>query len=702
MNVLKSQILTLAVLILMVVPAAADDFDKIVERYRELLLAQPPPIARNPKLLRDRSQVEDWQSRYSSQRTRMERWMAALSTNGSWPDIDYTNQDRAFWKTSQHLDRVRIMAWALADAKDPLYRNGKLEAAALRALDYWLAKRFQNPNWWWNRIGVPMAMRDVIVLLDDRLSAGERVSALDVLGQCGTPKPADGANTIWIADLALQRSALMRDAPLVEAASRLINGEIHISTGEGIQPDYSFHQHSTRLQQFSYGRSYLTVAARLAWQLNGTRWAVPREKVEHLADFVLRGCQWMCRGIYTVPPTLDRAVSRPDALAQADLRVPLRQLREVLPDRARELDEFLAQQNGRGQPLVGVRTFPRSDFAVYHRPSFSFFVKMLSDRTLPAEVGLNGENLTGALLDCGSYYLLRDGLEYFNLAPVWDWNLLPGVTYAEGAGTLQRQAVAGAISDGKSCAAAMDCCFGVTNKHFLTTKKFWACRGDIVVALIADLDAPDLQAPVRTAFDQCLLRGDVAISDGTGAPQILPEGDHENLVLKWVHHAGFAYAPLGGLKVSIRTGPVSGSWHSINSGLSAQRVTAAVFLAVLEHGSKPVAQNSGFVIAACSIPGAEKLFQNPSWHVLRNDSQTQAVRFDDGTLMAAFRQRGEIVSEGQSVVGVDRACLLLLQRNHISISDPTQSGGAVNVRVGGKSPRTIELPQNGETVESAL
>ena len=684
----------------MAVPAAADDFDTIVERYRELLLAQPPP--ENVKPLRGQSEAEGQPARYSFEQTEAERWMATLSTNGAWPDIDYANRDSANWKTSQHLDRVRIMARALVDPQNPLYGNAKLQAATLRALAYWLANRFQNPNWWWNQIGVPMVMRDILVLLDGRLSVGEQAGALAVLGQCGTPKPADGANTIWIADLALQRGALTRDEPLVEAASHIINGEIRISTGQGIQPDYSFHQHAARLQQFSYGRDYLAVATRLAWQLRGTRWAVPRKKAELLADFALRGCQWMCRGIYTVPPTLDRATSRPDALAQADLRTPLQQLRELLPDRARALDAFLARQNGGGEPLVGARVFPQSDLVAYQRPAFSFFLKTLSDRTQPAEVGLNGENLKGALLDCGSHFLLRDGLEYFNLAPVWDWNLVPGVTCAEGAGAPQRQVFAGAVGDGISCAAAMGDCFVEANKPLLTAKKFWACHGDIIVALIADLNAQDLPMPVRTALDQCLLRGKVTVSDGTSAPRIFPENDHGNLSLKWVHHAGFAYAPLGGLKVSIRTGPVSGSWHSINRSLSAQPVTAPVFLAVLEHGARPMAQNSGFVVAACSTAGAEKLFESPSWRVLRNDAQIQAVQFADGTLMAAFRQPGEIIGAGGPVVGVDRPCLLLLRQNHLAISDPTHTGGAVRVRIGGKSSPAIDLPSDGETLESAL
>lgn len=661
--------------------AAPDDFSVIVERYHQILL---------------RELSEQRTSRVGREQPNVDGWMASLGPDGAWPDIDYANKDRSHWKTSLHLNRTRLMAQALANPNDPLHGNAKLEAATLRSLDYWLAKRFKNPNWWHNQIGVPMAARDIIVLLGDKLAGKRRVAALELLDQAGRTKNGNGANTLWIAELGLQHGAIIRDARLVTDSRRVISNEIEITTGEGIQPDYSFHQHGPKLQQFAYGRAYFMNAVRVAWQLRETKWAIPLEKIQALADFALRGCQWMCRGLYTVPSTVDRSVSRPEALAWADLRSPLQQLRELLPDRARELDEFIARQNGEHEPLVGARVFPRSDFAAYHRPAFSCFVKTLSDRTLLTDVGLNSEHLKGALQNCGDHYLLRNGLEYFNLAPVWNWNLLPGVTYGEGAGQPQRQAFVGAVGDGQSCVSAMDYCFGTKDRPSLRARKLWACHGDVVVALIGNLDAPDVHQPVCTALDQCLLRDAVTISDEHGV-QPMVSSHRENIAVNWVHHSGLAYAPLGGLKISVRAEQVTGSWKSINDGLSPEPVTAPVFLATLEHGVSPSAQNSGFIIASCSVPQAEKLFQIPSWRVLRNDSQAQAVKFNDGTLMAAFFQPGEVVAEGQSLVRVDKPCILILQQDRLAVTDPTHQGGELNLRAGGKLLK-MNLPGGGAIV----
>jgi len=660
---------------------AGDDFSVIVERYRQILLLESP---------------EHRASRAGRERPDVGRWLASLGPDGAWPDIDYADKRRSSWKTSLHLNRTRLMARALADSNHPLHGNHELEAVTLRALDYWLAKRFRNPNWWHNQIGVPMAARDIIVLLGDKLAGKRRAAALELLGQAGRTKNGGAANTLWIAELGLQRGALTRDARLVGESSRVISDEIKITTGEGIQADYSFHQHASRLQQFAYGRAFFINAVRVAWQLRGTKWEIPQRRIEDLADFALRGCQWMCRGIYTVPSTLDRSASRRDAFAWADLRGSLRLLREFLPDRARALDEFVARQDGWHEPLVGARVFPRSDFTVHHRPTFSCFVKTLSDRTLPTEVGLNGEHLKGALQGCGDHYLLKDGLEYFNLAPVWNWNLLPGVTYGNGAGQPQRQSFVGAVSDGQSSVSAMDYCFGTKDRISLRARKLWACHGDVVVALIGNLDAPAMHQPVRTALDQCVLRDAVTIADEDGIQQ-MRAAQRENVSVRWVHHSGFAYAPLGGLKISIRAAKAVGSWKSINDGLSPDTVTAPVFLALLEHGMLPTAQSSGFVIASCNAPQAEEIFQTPSWLVLRNDFQAQAVKFADGALMVAFYQPGEVVAEGRPVVQADKPCILMQRQGRLAVVDPTQQGGKLNLYAGGKLS-TLDLPGGGTVV----
>jgi hypothetical protein len=219
----------------------------------------------------------------------------------------------------------------------------------------------------------------------------------------------------------------------------------------------------------------------------------------------------------------------------------------------------------------------------------------------------------------------------------------------------------------------------------------------VVICLIADLNAPELQQPVRTALDQCRWRGAVTICDETGN-QFSFSGGETNLKARWIHHAGFGYAPIGGLPLSVRAESESGSWKSINRALSSETVTAPVFLPVLEHGIAPVHQNSGFVIAAGNVSNMATVFKKPSWRVLRNDSDVQAVKFEDGTTLAAFYGAGESAGQGRFELTSDQPCIVLARKKRIWACDPTQRGGRVTIRWNGKS-HVADLPANGMSIE---
>lgn len=655
--------------------AIAADFQLVIDRNRELMLRGEPPASETIQGL-----------------------IASLDANGRWADIKYADPTPGSWSTSTHLKRVRSLAVALVQPKSALYNDPKTAEALMRALDDWIANRYKNPNWWHNDIGVPGMMSDIIILLGDRLSGVRRDGALEVLHQYGKARPGDGANTMWMANLALTYGALTHDGALVGANAQLISNEIRVTRGEGIQADNSYHQHRERLQQFHYGGAFINDAARLGWQLQGTPWAIPTQKLQIVADCILGGSQWMVRGTSTVPGTLDRSVSRPGAM-KADLRGAARFLRDALPASAPALDAFIARQDGTGAPLVGFRAYPRSDFAVNQRPSFGFFLKTLSDRTLITE-SINGENLKGHLLNCGDHYLVRDGGEYTDLPPVWDWDALPGVTYAPGAGQPVRQPFVGSVTDGSRGATTMDVRFATKEGATLTARKLWASHGDVTVCLIADLSTKGVTAPVHTALDQCQLRGPVTICDQNGALQTPPNGVVPAQPLRWIHHSGFVYIPLENTPVALKMGPATGSWSLINKPGSKTPTTIPVFLPTLEHGASPQGTASGFVIvAAPTVADAQRVFDQPTWKVVRNDATCQAIRFDDGTLMATYYAPATIPDDNETSLSLAAPCLVLQTPTTLFLADPTQKGGGVSFsRTMNGQGATATLPSGGLTL----
>jgi chondroitin AC lyase len=246
---------------------------------------------------------------------------------------------------------------------------------------------------------------------------------------------------------------------------------------------------------YQYGKAFLFADVRLGWEARGTRWALPAGKIRILRNFVLQGWQWMARGINTVPGTMDRSASREGELRSPDMRSLLPFLRDLDPAEAKAYRALALRQQGVGS-LDGFRYYPYSDFTAYQTPRFSFFLKTISARTLPTEVGLNSENLKGHLLNSGDAYLIRNGKEYFNLMPVWDWQRLPGITAFQGAARSGRKDFAGGVSDGKSGLTAMDYLMrGRGTKDSVSAHKIWACHSGQVVCLIAGLKAGGLDAP---------------------------------------------------------------------------------------------------------------------------------------------------------------------------------------------------------------
>jgi chondroitin AC lyase len=193
--------------------------------------------------------------------------ISALRPNQQWGDVDYSHEDPSGWKVTVHLQRVRRMALAWTNPTSSLYQDASVKTAIDGALRHWLDKRYQNPNWWHNAIGIPRLMQDIIVLLRRDLTREQFEQAMEVLGQHKVR--GTGANLVWSADLGLHYGALSGNVSMIRKCSDLINNEINVSTREGIQPDYSYHQHGPRLQTYHYGGAFLRENIKLAWELRG-------------------------------------------------------------------------------------------------------------------------------------------------------------------------------------------------------------------------------------------------------------------------------------------------------------------------------------------------------------------------------------------------------------------------------------------------
>jgi len=649
--------------------------DTVVNRYRNYLLQQIQPAAKS-----------------------IRTFTTTLTADGQWPDIPYNNTELANWQVSKHLDRIRDLAVAWAQPAGPFYHQEAVWKPMNAALNHWLQKRYQNPNWWHNQIGVPQFMRDIITLLRDTLTSDQLTKALAVMNQLKVQQNGAGANLVWSANLGFFYGALTHNWELMQRCGNLLLNEIAITTTEGIQPDFSFHQHGARLQMYQYGQAFLWENVRIAWLLRGTTLAYSEEKLDLLKALTLKGWQWMARGINTVPGTMDRSVSRIDALQSADIRKLIPWLCELWPKETQQFKTLEAIQNGKGS-LRGYRYYPYSDFAVYHHKDFSFFVKTISTRTLATE-SINSENGKGHLLNSGDAYIVKSGDEYFNLMPVWNWERLPGITAFNGAYKINRQPFAGSVSDGTFGFSVMDYRLAdKEQKQQIAARKYWANHGNVIVCLIAGLTAGNTDSEVYTTLDQCRWKGTITVNE---PGHVIKEGTHELEQVKWIHHAGFAYIPLQPTKVRVQAQTVTGTWKSINNSLTDAPVTARVFMPELLHGAIINNLNTGYVLAACPTPQqAQSLLKRPGWKVLQNDTSCQAVGFPDGTIMSAFYVAGSLNINPNKTLTVDKPCLIMIAGKRLYASNPLHKEEMLAVQWN-KQAIKVKMPDNGFTSNGVL
>lgn len=667
--------LFIIICLLSICASAYSQVDTVLNRYREYLFR----TASHPKA------------------GEVKQWVDSLDGRGQWPDVNYLDEERADWKVARHLKRIGEMALAWAYPESPYYHDNTVLQKTFVALDHWLAKRYQNSNWWHNQIGVPRYMRDILILLRYELSAERFRQALEVLGQHRVQGKGAGANLMWSADLGLHYGLLAGDDALVKRCRELMVNEIAISDGEGIQADNSFHQHSKRLQMFQYGKAFLWETVRVAWQLRATPLAFPEDKTDIMTNFVLEGWQWMARGVNTVPGTMDRSSSRVGELRSPDLRPLIPFLMELQPSKAAAFKKMMAIQNGEGT-LEGFRHYPYSDFSAFHRPGFTFFIKTISTRTLATE-SFNGENLRGKLLNSGDAYLIRNGQEYFDLMPAWDWTALPGVTTFKDAAKIEQHAFAGSVGNGVSGLTAMDYALtGQAQQQKLSAHKFWACHKDAVVCLVSDIIRTGLTGDIYTAMDQSRWQDDVTVNK---KGNVLAAGTHKLKDVKWIHHAGFVYMPIHFYKASaeLRLQAVTANWKSINVSQPDKNFSERIFMPVLHHEENNGILSAGYAMMFCPAPEqASKLAAKPGWSVLRNSKDCQAVLFDDGTMMASFFNAHTLPYRSFDL-GVDRPCLVMVSNNKMYVSDPLHKGGTVRVKWN-NTVRNIEVPADGSTVEA--
>ena len=628
-----------------------------------------------------------------------QRFAAAIAADGSWADVDYADRGMGDWRPMAHLVRLRRIARALVEPGQALYGSQAGRDALNLGLRAWLQRKPISDNWWHNTIGQQRELARVLVLSRPLLDSSAAAQAIDLLQDPGMVPAAQatGQNLTWYATQQLLRGAWREDAGDLARGSAALASTLRITLDEGIQPDFSFHQHGAQLYTGGYGLGFLQDNVQIGAWLGGTPWALPNAGLALLADYamqgvvpLLRGRQWLDWSARGREFTRAESVPRPKLVAGV-----LAQLSSLLPARGAELKATATRIEAGAAPTSTTnRCYWRSDFMVHQTPSAYMSVKLCSARTVGTESG-NGENLLGFWLPFGVTYLLRRGDEYDGLPPVWDWSALPGLTAPavvpslKGYQTHPSQFVGG-LSDGEAGLATM-----ALDKLQTTGRLSWFFLGDTMVAMGAGIRSTHDQ-PVSTTLNQCRWNGPVH----TGAGELK---DGEGRVAlgsgRWAWHDGLTYVLLDGPDVWIQRERRTQVTNAINTALGSTATDARVLTLAMPHGQRPQAARYAYAVSAAAARPAQTTV-DVDLAILANTEAMQAVRHKaTGRTLAVLHTAGALPLGDSATLTVDAPCLVMASPKAgswvIQLADPTRRAASIRLtlqRQGQDAQRTELKP----------
>ena len=554
-----------------------------------------------------------------------------------------------------------------------------------------------------------------------------------------------GQNRVWIAGNNVMKAAIVGDIALMRRAAGIIADEITVARielgvpDEGIQPDWSFHQHGPQQQFGNYGMAFATDITRWAIVLRNTRYALPEEKVDILRHYLLDGLNWTCwnggDGVMDISacgrqlfPNSPRSKCRTIAAVMQTMSL-------VDTAHAKDYAAFVARNiHAIPNDLLGTRFFYKSDYLAHRSIDIMSTLKMHSNRVIGGET-VNSENLSGNHLSDGATFFGHTGDEYTDIFPVWNWHMIPGTTSllddspltwvkpksekapaAAGRTAPKEQksdptvppatpapahqqkppgtAFVGGACDGTHAAIAFD-----LNRDGLKARKAYFYSNGMTLCLGAGISATG-SAVALTTLNQCLFHGDIRLNETT----LHAPADYIGEA-KTITHDGLQYYFPTPIEVTLHAGDAIGNWKNVYDTPSTPKddITTPLFTLAISHGAGPRDASYAYAVAPTTDLPSLNLLPENRITILSNTPELQAARFDDA--VGAIVWSPGTLATGEHIIQVDHPCTLLLTakdgKPHITIADPTESLDTLTITFDGKT-KAVAFPKQpiaGSSVE---
>jgi len=633
-------------------------------------------------------------------------------SDGSWKDIDYNDQALSNWAPTNHVSRLLYLSRAYITPASKFYQQKSVSEVLHRGLNYWFQKKPVCRNWWYNQIGVPRFMGLIFLFIENELTEKEKSEAITVLNNAGFRMT--GQNKVWLAGNVMLKALLMNDENLTKTARDTIASEIFITSKEGIQADYSFHQHGPQQQFGNYGLAFISSMAYYANVFGGSTLTFSPAQMSILRDYLFEGENWVVwKGYMDVSACNRQLFKQAQAGKAMTLCVAANQLKQVDSQYVERYNDLLKrnlQQNGiLEKPMA--KHFWRSDLTVFRGAKSYISVRACSPRVKGTEF-TNNENKKGHFISDGSTIFLRNGDEYNDIFPVWDWNKLPGVT-APLLDSIKPDPkkddyrnpnpfVGGLTHNGSGISAFH------LSRNGIDGKKSWFYNKGILVCLGADITS-DSGKEIITGVNQCNQKGNADITFNGGKTMSVSDTLFSSNSVRSVWHDSIGYYFPVQSAVSLSVKKRSGNWHDIADPYSSALVTGNVFNLWINHGIDAITSTYEYIVLPAVSPLRLKEYMaKPSIDILANNEKVQAVKLKDNTLFQyVFHEPARMNTlSGANFVETKNPGLVMIEINAtgnliITVADPTQTLKEFRLTVSGRY-RSNQSAYNEEKNQTGL
>lgn len=534
--------------------------------------------------------------------------LSLQQSDGSWRDIDYNDKKRSGWDPLQHAMRVARLSIRYARTKDK-----RALGSSLRAINWWGEHKPVCKNWWYNQIGIPRQFSIAAILLRNELGPKQKAALVDILRESSIRQT--GQNRVWQAGNVLVRGIMEENDSLVIEAGKVILDELKFSDGkEGLQKDWSFHQHGPQLQFGNYGLSFAISQSFWARAFQGTKLALTKSQRSILRNYMEKG--------------LGRVVWN----GYFDLSASGRQIfRNEQVGKALCVEQACRNMNIKKTSFSGASYYPSSDFGIYRTKSWYASIRMQSPRIIAYET-TNKENMQGWFSSDGALLVRVTGDEYNNISAVWNWRHIPGVTSWDNGkrpwGPLSKEDKALKTNRAERVGGWVDhnvmVAYMAYDRGGLKAKKAWFFFDGGIVCLGAGIRMEEEEVSkgtilTLTTIEQNILLGEIQNGEG------------------FVRHRGITYISLDGQKISSTQSTHEGCWRDIAPFYGKhEKDSKKIFEAWIDHGQFPRDASYAYAVIPAQPNANKALDISRRIKIVENTAKCMIVRIDGKAYRVKF------------------------------------------------------------------